>query len=142
MRRKRIDKRYIYMRDHQSCHHCGKKLQLGKVSLDHYYPKSHGGPDEVFNLVASCKSCNFYKRSSVPSDWQALCIRYFVQGVEDNKILVTIPRVKQRELLGLVIGVRAMHVEPNYTVFISDDHEFYVYQNKVFKINLKGKSNR
>jgi len=77
MRRKRIDKKYIYERDKGICTFCGRELLLRQISLDHYLPKSKGGPDDIFNLVLSCKKCNEYKKSRIPPDYKDKIIELF-----------------------------------------------------------------
>ena len=43
-----------------ACVYCGCSDRL---SLDHLLPRSKGGPDEGFNLVLACLSCNSSKRN-------------------------------------------------------------------------------
>lgn len=45
------------------CAVCGKPLEHGKVTIDHYIPKYHGGTDDVRNLLPLCKNCNKRKGS-------------------------------------------------------------------------------
>lgn len=77
---------YVFERDGEHCFHCGKPLRLGKMTLDHYNPRSHGGTDDYFNLVACCKNCNQYKKSDVPDDWIAVNTALLLMGIADGKI--------------------------------------------------------
>lgn len=42
------------------CHYCGCG---GNLTTDHMVPRSDGGPDESWNLVPACRSCNSAKGS-------------------------------------------------------------------------------
>ncbi len=46
------------------CAYCGKKLTAGELTIDFIVPTSHGGKDNVENLRACCRSCNFMKGES------------------------------------------------------------------------------
>lgn len=43
---------------HQRCLYCGAKVPL---TMDHRVPLSKGGPHNVANVVAACRSCNSAK---------------------------------------------------------------------------------
>jgi 5-methylcytosine-specific restriction endonuclease McrA len=44
----------VKIRDGGMCQYCGKVAQ----TADHVVPRSHGGADDVSNLVACCHACN------------------------------------------------------------------------------------
>lgn len=48
----------VLRRDAYTCAYCGNVAD----QVDHVYPKSKGGADELDNLVAACKKCNYAKR--------------------------------------------------------------------------------
>ena len=48
----------VLRRDAYTCMYCGDVAN----EVDHVYPKSKGGQDELDNLVAACRSCNNKKR--------------------------------------------------------------------------------
>ena len=48
------------LRKYKKCVYCGSSKDL---EIDHYIPKSHGGSDNIDNLVISCSRCNKYKSS-------------------------------------------------------------------------------
>lgn len=61
----RFDKqRYaVYAADGNCCIYCGKSCGrpgsgLPTASLDHVTPHSHGGTDDVTNLITACVACN------------------------------------------------------------------------------------
>lgn len=45
---------FIFNRSNGKCVYCGAKA----AEIDHIVPRSKGGTNSVYNLVASCKSCN------------------------------------------------------------------------------------
>lgn len=53
------------------CSHCGKKLDLESMTVDHVIPLSKGGTNELKNLVALCENCNQDKSNYVvdPEDY-------------------------------------------------------------------------
>lgn len=52
----------VMARDGNACVHC---QATEKLSLDHIYPWSLGGPDTVENLQVLCRSCNSAKGAKV-----------------------------------------------------------------------------
>lgn len=55
-----------------SCYLCGSDLgDLREVNLDHWYPRSLGGPDELWNLRLVHKACNSRKGNSVIPEAEA-----------------------------------------------------------------------
>jgi hypothetical protein len=47
----------VLERDSHTCRYCGRSAD----QVDHVFPKSRGGTDHLFNLVAACRSCNLAK---------------------------------------------------------------------------------
>ena len=47
------------------CAVCGRPLGFGKVTIEHYIPRYHGGTDDERNLLPLCKSCNKRKGSRI-----------------------------------------------------------------------------
>lgn len=45
------------------CAYCGGKLCRGTVTIDHVFPKSHGGTRQLSNIKPSCAFCNLIKGS-------------------------------------------------------------------------------
>lgn len=134
MKRITIDRHYIYLRDGGVCKFCGKTVRFGKMSLDHYYPHSAGGPDEVFNLVCSCKRCNVLKRSNIPEDWQALWIQHFQQAIQDRKFFIAVPGISYGALQELATGILRTTQEGETTIFDNKSKRFHVKQCKIRKI--------
>jgi ribosomal protein L37AE/L43A len=60
------------------CYYCGQELATGGTPFkgrapvkDHVWPLFRGGPDEDFNLVWCCNTCNTRKNSRNPLEWLA-----------------------------------------------------------------------
>lgn len=51
----------IYQKYHGHCAYCGKEIEYKDMQVDHIWPKSGGGGNELENLNPACKACNFYK---------------------------------------------------------------------------------
>jgi hypothetical protein len=54
----------VIARDGGRCRYCGGAAD----AVDHLFPSSRGGPDEMWNLVASCRSCNSRKGDRTPGE--------------------------------------------------------------------------
>lgn len=134
MKKRKTDKSYVYERDGKACVYCGKSLAYRQMSLDHYFPRGSGGPDDLFNLALSCKSCNKHKKNKIPPDWEHRLVGEFKRGVADQKILAAGIKIKRGDLKELAAGVdRLKHLGP-ISVFQSLTHAFHVRQNKIIKI--------
>lgn len=134
MKRKKNDKRYVYIRDRGMCYFCDKELLFKQVSLDHYLPKSKGGPDDIFNLVCCCKGCNKYKKSNVPEDYKEVMVDLFKKAVRDGKIASAGIKIIKRVLIELIDRVYKTEEIGRYTVFQSATHRFYVKNNRIYKL--------
>lgn len=63
--------RSLIASDGLRCHWCGEKVKRGVqradgATLDHLKPRSHGGSNELSNLVIACKSCNERRGTTPP----------------------------------------------------------------------------
>jgi len=134
MKHRRSNKRYIFIRDGGTCYFCSKELLFKQVSIDHYLPKSKGGPDDIFNLVCSCKRCNKYKKSNVPEDYKEVMLDLFKRAVRDGKINPSGIKIKKEELINLTDEVFKLEEIGNSIVFQSGTQRFYVKDNKIYKI--------
>lgn len=137
MERKKMEKQYVYIREQGKCYFCGKEVLLKKVSLDHYLPKSAGGPNDSFNLVLSCKQCNKLKKSTIPKNYGEVLLRLFQKAVLDEKITGPGIKMKHHELIELVSHVNGMEMMGEYTIFQSKSHRFYVKHNKIMKVDIQ-----
>jgi 5-methylcytosine-specific restriction endonuclease McrA len=54
----KLSRRNVMERDELTCQYCGKKLEPGKLTIDHVIPRSRGGQTIWENVVAACMRCN------------------------------------------------------------------------------------
>lgn len=55
----------VLERDQFRCRYCGAQPDRALLVVDHIYPKSKGGPDELDNLATACFDCNSGKGARV-----------------------------------------------------------------------------
>jgi 5-methylcytosine-specific restriction endonuclease McrA len=60
----RVTRVGVLQRDGHTCAYCGLRAD----SVDHVLPRSRGGGDTWFNLVAACRSCNGLKGDRTPQE--------------------------------------------------------------------------
>ena len=51
------------------CFYCKCELTKENRTIDHFVPLSRGGDHSIFNLVASCDTCNFSKQDFLYYEW-------------------------------------------------------------------------
>jgi HNH endonuclease len=61
-------KSFIFSRSNGKCVYCGAKA----TEIDHVIPKAKGGTNSVYNLVASCRSCNEKKSNKTLKEFGKL----------------------------------------------------------------------
>lgn len=57
-------RKQILSTNHKICAHCGKKLTLKNMTIEHIIPLSRGGKNEKENLCCLCEDCNKEKRNT------------------------------------------------------------------------------
>ncbi len=75
----------IFERDEFTCVYCGKSsIEDGvKLVIDHVYPRSNGGENEILNLVTACCDCNAIKSGNNLS--KETILRIWKRNSELNK---------------------------------------------------------
>lgn len=58
----------------EECYYCGKAVFVATAVLDHFIPRSRGGPDGLDNRRASCAGCDQSKGSRMP--WEFMPERF------------------------------------------------------------------
>ena len=48
------------------CFYCDLPLSPRQFEIDHFLPRARGGPDEMWNYVLSCRTCNRAKSDLSP----------------------------------------------------------------------------
>ena len=63
----KISTEEIFRRDHYKCIYCGKSSieDSVKLHLEHIYPISKGGKEDLFNVATSCERCNIKKNTRI-----------------------------------------------------------------------------
>lgn len=134
MLRDKTVKRYIFLREQGRCYYCGKRLSMKNATLDHYQPRSAGGPGQFYNLVLCCKACNFYKQAERLDDSRSLMIELFQKGVRDG--FVHFERPIQREwgetLCEKIESIVSMG--EGKIVLQSGDYRVTVQENRVVQV--------
>ena len=59
----------VRQRANFACEYCGvTEIDVGgELTMDHFHPRSHGGSNEIENLVYCCHRCNEYKAGYWPA---------------------------------------------------------------------------
>jgi hypothetical protein len=58
----------VFKRDGFQCLYCGRKPPEVTLELDHIYPKSKGGINDVNNYATACRECNIGKTNKLLTD--------------------------------------------------------------------------
>ena len=71
------------------CYYCGAEIDENpenyhpwvlKKHIEHVYPKSKGGTDDLENLVPACIDCNRAKNTMTPEEWKRLALSFMMSG--------------------------------------------------------------
>jgi 5-methylcytosine-specific restriction endonuclease McrA len=54
------------------CYYCGDLLTTKNRTIDHYIPRSKGGPSSVDNYVTCCFECNNQKGDLLPQEFEEI----------------------------------------------------------------------
>lgn len=80
-----------------ACFYCGLPAPVVILEIDHLHPKSRGGSDDEWNLVAACQECNAGKLDGVPDpdtiDRARSGYCAYVAGREPDRIFCTFCRL-------------------------------------------------
>ena len=71
----------VLRRDQHICAYCGGRAD----TVDHILPRSRGGGDTWFNLVAACQSCNGLKGDRTPQEAGMTMIREAFEPKERDR---------------------------------------------------------
>ncbi len=56
----------LFQRDRHICAYCGDRFRGADLSMDHIYPRAHGGVLTWMNLISACRPCNTRKQDRTP----------------------------------------------------------------------------
>jgi len=51
----------VYSKTNGKCIYCAEAITLESMHVDHLYPFSKGGSNDIHNLMPSCRYCNLHK---------------------------------------------------------------------------------
>ncbi len=60
----------VYNKTNGRCAYCGCELNFNEMVLDHVVSLHNCGKDEIENLIASCRECNYYKAGCNPDGFR------------------------------------------------------------------------
>ena len=67
-KKRKPNRKNIFIRDKGCCQYCNKKLLYDVATVDHVVPRSKGGKGTWDNLVLCCGPCNVKKGNRKPAD--------------------------------------------------------------------------
>ena len=60
-----------FQRDNFTCQYCGRKSPEAILEIDHRFPKSKGGEDNIKNYITSCQECNIGKGDVILKEFKS-----------------------------------------------------------------------
>ena len=72
----------IYREYNGTCALCGHRIKYDDMTLDHIVPLVMGGADNVNNLQCTCRTCNMFKGSILPEDFEEHITDIFMYQME------------------------------------------------------------
>ncbi len=129
------EKKYLYIRDNGMCRYCGKKLKYHQGTIDHYVPRSKGGPDDYYNLLLSCRYCNRIKKSMIPNNYKSILTKQFIKAIKDGMIVSGVQNRKNEEIEKIAKKMNRLEKLGDSTVFQSDCHRIVVKNNVILKMS-------
>ena len=84
----RVTRAGILHRDRHTCTYCGGCAD----TVDHILPRSRGGGDTWFNLVAACRPCNGLKGDQTPQEARMTMIREPFEPKQRDRFRCAPPR--------------------------------------------------
>jgi hypothetical protein len=83
------------------CVKCGKYFPKSEIDVDHKISKRLGGTDQLYNLQATCKTCNRSKRErSTSIDIASSCIGAAMNG-DLGDLAKGVAKQKVKDVLGI-----------------------------------------
>ena len=123
------------------CELCGITNEEKMLEVDHIFPKSLGGKDDLSNYQALCYSCNAAKRNTDDTDFRLFKTLY--EHREENCLFCDIQANDRKRIIAennLAYAIRdGFPVTDGHTLFIPKRHVsdyFGLVQSEVNAINL------
>ena len=106
------------------CELCGISADEKNIEVDHIFPKSLGGIDNLSNFQALCYSCNAAKRNTDDTDFRVFKSMYEVRV--EKCLFCDIQSIDQQRIIGennLAYAIRdGFPVSEGHTLFIPKRH--------------------
>ena len=129
------------------CELCGISNEEKMLEVDHIFPKSLGGKDDLSNYQALCYSCNAAKRNTDDTDFRLFKTLY--EHREANCLFCDIQSIDRKRIIAennLAYAIRdGFPVTEGHTLFIPKRHVsdyFGLVQSEVNAINLLAQEQR
>lgn len=65
------------IRNNNVCWYCGKELPANELTIDHVFPRSKGGGNDMDNIIMVCKNCNSSKGNMDLLEWYSKVRRQY-----------------------------------------------------------------
>lgn len=149
---------FIFSRSNGKCVYCGAKA----TEIDHVIPRSNGGTNSTYNLVATCRSCNEKKSNLTLKAFGKLVGKDFSKITskklpKDAAIVQSAKNYMVREVTKLVsdttiydawitkynrdeLGLPKQHYYDALSVGNIQDYKFFT--DKILQISTKGRGSR
>jgi ATP adenylyltransferase len=106
------------------CELCGISADEKNIEVDHIFPKSLGGKDDLSNFQALCYSCNAAKRNTDDTDFREFKSMYELR--EEKCLFCDIQSIDQQRIISennLAYAIRdGFPVSEGHTLFIPKRH--------------------
>jgi len=115
-------RRAVHDRDGGACVRCGDGPPTAELHVDHIYPWSKGGPNELGNLQLLCRRCNLSKGAKVED---RMSLETFQEPVSALARALERPPIRSAEDLPELIasGVAAGHMQYAVDAVVAVDFE-------------------
>jgi ATP adenylyltransferase len=106
------------------CELCGVSADEKNLEVDHIFPKSLGGKDDVTNYQALCYTCNAAKRNTDDTDFRDF--KQMFEAHDDGCLFCDIQSKNRKRIVAentLAYAIRdGFEVTPGHTLFIPKRH--------------------
>ena len=106
------------------CELCGVSADEKNLEVDHIFPKSLGGRDDITNYQALCYTCNAAKRNTDDTDFRNF--KHMFEAHEDGCLFCNIQSKDRKRIVAentLAYAIRdGFEVTPGHTLFIPKRH--------------------
>jgi hypothetical protein len=93
------------IRNNNFCWYCGKEMSPNELTIDHVFPRSKGGGDDMDNIIMVCKKCNSSKGNMDLFEW------YFTVRKEWPPLSILVHYLKNIYLFSVENGLMNKHSE-------------------------------